>query len=182
MEQINDIGQRLRTIMKNSTLKEFADSIGITVRALSYYLAGRTPKNKILQIICEKYGVSMRWLRTGVGPMYIEDNSDKTADMSAVLPAETASQPIENIEYEKNKSADMSAVLKIQRELTDALKKGMAAQERIVELTEQNAELRLQLERRDTRIRELERENAQLREERKGAAAAQREAAGWQVG
>ena len=43
-------------------------------------------------------------------------------------------------------------------------------QERLLSLTEQNADLRLQLERRDLRIRELERENAGLREAQKGAA------------
>ena len=43
-------------------------------------------------------------------------------------------------------------------------------QERLLSLTEQNADLRLQLERRDLRIRELEKENAGLREAQKGAA------------
>lgn len=64
----------------------------------------------------------------------------------------------------------MSPVWEVQRELTDALKKRVEAQERIVELTQKNAELRLQLQARDQRIRELEKENAQLREARKGAA------------
>ena len=43
-------------------------------------------------------------------------------------------------------------------------------QERLLSLTEQNADLRLQLERRDLRIRELEKEIAGLREAQKGAA------------
>lgn len=51
-------------------------------------------------------------------------------------------------------------------------------QERLLSLTEQNADLRLQLERRDLRIRELERENAGLREAQKGASPVFRAATG----
>lgn len=46
----------------------------------------------------------------------------------------------------------------------------LGLQERLLSLTEQNADLRLQLERRDQRIRELEKENAELREAQKGPA------------
>ena len=71
----------------------------------------------------------------------------------------------------------MSAVLGVQRELTEALRqgmefqkqvmtltqeKGMEAQEKIATLTEQNADLRIQLERKDSRIRDLEREAAEV--------------------
>lgn len=179
MEQTNDIGQRIRTIMENLTLKEFAESIGITVRALSYYLAGRTPKNKILQVICEKYGISMRWLRTGDGPMCLSEEREKTtSDMSEVLRGMPEGQPIENIDLEKKETSDMSEGLRLRQKLEQSLEKMVELQERLLSLTEQNAELRLQLERRDMRIHELEKENAGLREASKGAAAVYRAATG----
>lgn len=54
----------------------------------------------------------------------------------------------------------------------------LSAQERLLAAIEQVAELRLQLERRDMRIHELEKENAGLREASKGVAAVYRAATG----
>lgn len=75
--------------------------------------------------------------------------------------------------------------LEIQQKLTEALQRGLAAQERIASLLEERAELqvalertRMDMERRDQRIRELEKENAQLRESRKGASPVFRAATG----
>ena len=81
--------------------------------------------------------------------------------MSAVL-AESNLQPVENINIEKKKTADMSAVLGVQRELTEALKQGMEFQKQVMTLTQENAELRVQAERHLSRIRDLERENAEI--------------------
>lgn len=58
---------------------------------------------------------------------------------------------------------DMSVVVELQQQLLNALRE----QNQIIQ---ENADLRIQLERRDQRIRELERENAELREAQKGAA------------
>lgn len=88
--------------------------------------------------------------------------------MSAVI-AESNLQPVENINIEKKKTADMSAVLGVQRELTEALKQGMEFQKQVMTLTQENADLRVQAERRLSRIRELERENEELRKMRKGS-------------
>ena len=56
----------------------------------------------------------------------------------------------------------MSAVLGVQRELTEALKQGMEFQKQVMTLTQENAELRVQAERHLSRIRDLERENAEI--------------------
>lgn len=79
----------------------------------------------------------------------------------------------------------MSPVYEIQWELTEALKKRAEAQERITSLLEEKAELQVALERatmnierRDMRIRELEKENAGLREAQKGPAFVRRAATG----
>lgn len=58
---------------------------------------------------------------------------------------------------------DMSVVVELQQQLLNALRE----QNQIIQ---ENADLRIQLERRDQRIRELEKENAGLREAQKGAA------------
>lgn len=65
----------------------------------------------------------------------------------------------------------------LQRELSGALRKGMELQERIASLLEDKAKLQFSLkrammniERRDMRIRELERENEELRKMEKRAA------------
>ena len=85
-------------------------------------------------------------------------------------------QPSENTGVDTTKTYDASQVSELQRQITDlrgrlsiALGKGMDLQERLMASTEQNANLRIQLERKDSRIRELERENEELRKMRKRA-------------
>lgn len=56
----------------------------------------------------------------------------------------------------------MSAVLGVQRELTEALRQGMEFQKQVMTLTQENADLRVQAERHLSRIRELEREAAEV--------------------
>lgn len=112
----------------------------------------------------------------------IDSVVNKMSDMSEVLEGEGARQPIENTGSNIEFFSDTSEKLRLRQKLEQSLEKRVELQERLLSLTEQNADLRLQLKERDIRIRELERENAGLREALKGAAAVQREAAGWQAG
>ena len=66
-------------------------------------------------------------------------------------------------------TSDTSEVLRLQSELALALKGQVELQERLMTSTQENAALRIQLERRDSHIRELERENEELRKMRKGS-------------
>ena len=66
-------------------------------------------------------------------------------------------------------TSDTSEVLRLQSELAIALKGQVELQERLMTSTQENADLRIQLERRDSHIRELERENEELRKMRKGS-------------
>lgn len=102
--------------------------------------------------------------------MRMDEKEAQAGDTSPVLPAFLSAQLIENIASEKNKTGDMSPVLPLSRETQELYRRMLELQERLLSLTEQNADLRLQLERRDLRIRELEKENAGLREAQKGAA------------
>lgn len=52
------------------SLTKFADSLGLSVSAVSLYEAGkREPTNAVLNLISQKYGISYAWLKTGEGPM-----------------------------------------------------------------------------------------------------------------
>lgn len=66
-------------------------------------------------------------------------------------------------------TSDTSEVLRLQSELALALKGQVELQERLMTSTQENADLRIQLERRDSHIRELERENEELRKMEKRA-------------
>lgn len=187
--QESTLADRLRKLRGNDSRRVFSLKYGIHEQSLIRYEKGiRTPDNEIIHRIADGEKVSFNWLRSGEGPMHIEDGSGETGDMSPVLPPHLQIQPIENIEFEKTKTGDMSPVLEIQQKLTEALQRGLAAQERISSLLEDKAELLLELERarmdverRERRIRDLEKENAQLREAQKGAAALQHDAA-WKTG
>lgn len=183
------LADRLRKLRGSESRRVFSLKYGIHEQSLIRYEKGtRIPDNDIIRRIAEGENVSFDWLRSGEGPMCAEDGGRETGDMSPVLSTHSQTQPIENIESKKTKTGDMSPILEIQQKLTEALQRGLAAQERIASLLEDKAELLLELERakmdverRDQRIRDLEKENAQLREARKGAAALQHDAA-WKTG
>ena len=105
------------------------------------------------------------WLLLGKGPMHPAPHTEGSAvgkmdDMSSILKCERA-QHTDFAAPQKNKTDDMSSVLGLQQKLLEALQEQN-------NLLRENAHLRLQLERRDMRIRDLEREIAELREARKG--------------
>lgn len=193
----NSFASRLRLLRGKESREKFAKKLGLSPRALVNYENGtRVPKSTLTSQICARLGININWLLTGEGSMRKFDGREESnQNRRHVGGFETSlnTQPIENISMRKNRTADMSAascrgmseieeeescpqpvgvpeVIGLQQELSGALRKGIELQERLLALTEQNAELRLQLERRDQRIRELEKENAGLREERKGVA------------
>ena len=155
MEKNKNFGYRIRTIMENLTLQEFADSINVTVRALSNYLAGRVPRKSVLQKICDRYGVVPRWL------MYKTDfpasESENVRRVAQNILGEDV-QHIENINIEENKNVRRVA----QTGNTDILDRYLRAVDENNTLIRENADLRIQLERKDSRIRELERENEEI--------------------
>ena len=105
--------------------------------------------------------------------------------MSEVFEGGDINQHIENIALKEKKSSDMSEVMLSYEESRNLYQKMLDLQERIATLLEDKAALQVALERanmdierRDQRIRELEKENAGLREAQKGAAFICRTAAG----
>lgn len=159
---IVELAQRIKTLRGNMSQAQFGKKVGTSQTTIGNYESGlRFPDSKTIVAICKTFDVNSEWLLMGTGPMYRTKQTDETADMSAVL-AESNLQPVENINIEKKKTADMSAVLGVQRELTEALKQGMEFQKQVMTLTQENAELRVQAERHLSRIRDLERENAEI--------------------
>ena len=67
--------ERLKELRKNHKCGKaqdmFANFLGISKSNLASYEAGRrTPSDAVIQLICEKCGVSEDWLRNGVGDMF----------------------------------------------------------------------------------------------------------------
>lgn len=179
---MSTIGERLRELRGSQTLEEFASSNGIHRVTLSRLEKGeRVPDANFLQTVTKNNNICSEWLLLGTGPMYAGEEASKMADTSAISPLSLSTQPTEKIDSQAQRVADMSAIAPLYEEHRRLYQKNMELQERLLAATEQNAELRLQLERRDMRIHELEKENAGLREAQKGAAALQHDA-GWKAG
>ena len=71
-----DINDRLRKaiLLKNKTLKKFALNAGISYVTLQRYLSGkRQPNVDALLKINNHLDVSLDWLLTGKGSMYLEE-------------------------------------------------------------------------------------------------------------
>ena len=168
--QDSTLADRLRKLRGNTPRKAFSLKYGIHEQSLIRYEKGtRTPDNEIIRRIALGENVSFDWLLSGVGP---ENNDDIQNDRHVGRFEKTLEgQPVEFFRSEDKGTTDMSAVLVLQQQLLDSLRE----QNRLLQ---ENANLRLQLERRDQRIRELEKENAGLREAQKGPAFVRHTAAG----
>ena len=183
----NSFAARLRLVRGKESREKFAKKLGLSPRALLNYENGtRVPKSDLLSQICARLGIDIAWLLTGVSSDgSIPEIKRGTSDMSEVFEGGDRNQHIENIALKEKKSSDMSEVMLSYEESRNLYQKMLDLQERIATLLEDKAALQVALERanmdterRDQRIRELERENAGLREAQKGAAFICRTAAG----
>ena len=102
MEQ-NGIGERIRALMGPDSPADFAEKVGVTVRALNNYLAGRMPKAEVRKRICAAYGISPMWLFQGHGAMHVDS---KMADASAI----SCGQSTANAGQDEVGTADVSVV------------------------------------------------------------------------
>lgn len=163
------LGQRIRMIRQGESRASFSRRLGISPASLQRYEGGeRQPDDEFLERLIADKNLCREWLLLGEGPMHPTPHTEErmageTDDMSAILKEENI-QHTDFTKIKENKTADMSAVLGLQQRLLDALQEQN-------NLLRENAHLRLQLERRDMRIRDLERELAELREARKGTSA-----------
>ena len=170
--------ERLRIIRGKLGQTEFAKRIGSSQTGVSAYEKGqRKPDYETLIRVSQEFGVTLDWLLLGTEPMYYSGHQEEQmADSrpTAKKHPEQLTDIIDKKEFISQQNDRQSAIL-------DYMKKTIALQERLLAATEQVAELRLQLQERDMRIHELEKENAGLREAQKGSAALQHDA-GWKAG
>ncbi|MBR4122293.1 MAG: helix-turn-helix transcriptional regulator, partial [Erysipelotrichaceae bacterium] len=72
---------RIRQVREQNslTITKFAEKLGLTVAAVSYYESGkRIPSNSVLVAISKEFNVSYAWLKTGEGPMLDPEADDST--------------------------------------------------------------------------------------------------------
>ena len=79
------MNNRIKTIRTtaNLTQQEFADKLGIKRGTIANYELGRNePIDAVIRMICQEFGISEKWLRTGEGDMRIPMSRDEEiADM-----------------------------------------------------------------------------------------------------
>lgn len=66
---------RIKMLRKelDMTQQEFADRLGIKRTTIGNYEAGRNePVDSVIALICDRFNVSVEWLRDGKGPMFKE--------------------------------------------------------------------------------------------------------------
>lgn len=67
---------RIKRVIEDSglTRRAFAKKLGVNESGFSSQLSGnRKMSDKLIALICTRFGVSERWLRDGVGPVYASD-------------------------------------------------------------------------------------------------------------
>jgi len=68
-KDVMNISQRLKNIRGQTSLKEFAENLGVHPNTITNYEKGRTPDADFLTLVCEKYKVNPTWLLIGDGDM-----------------------------------------------------------------------------------------------------------------
>ena len=69
------IGTRIKELRKffNLTQADFGEKIGLKPTAIGQMESGtRNVTERSIMLLCEKYNVSEKWLRTGEGEMFLE--------------------------------------------------------------------------------------------------------------
>ena len=75
--------ERLRLAFENATMAEIARSIDVPHATIRNYFHGRMPAPEVLIKIAGHTGVSLNWLLTGGGPMFI--SAERRLDLDEVL-------------------------------------------------------------------------------------------------
>lgn len=67
---------RIKKVIEDSglTRRAFAEKLGVNESGLSSQLSGkRKISDRLIALICTRLGVSEKWLREGVGPVYVAE-------------------------------------------------------------------------------------------------------------
>lgn len=85
-----EMSERISKIIESSSASktEFANTLKVTPAYISKLInKGAMPSDRLMDDICEKYGINEEWLRTGTGEMFAQNFKDKqiTAMIGDVL-------------------------------------------------------------------------------------------------
>ena len=164
------LGERIRHIRGKKSQAEFGKIIGISQSSVGVYEnESRLPDSKVLTSICNAFAISPAWLLMGEGEMHQGQKQVSTSADSRPFLQKENFQPIENNHNNIHQNSRQSVSKENTLEATLYMKKTIELQDRLLSVTEQNADLRIQLGERDARIRELTKENKALKEALKGA-------------
>lgn len=159
--------ERLKKLRGLETQKKFSERIGVSAQAvINYEKYGRIPNNRVIRQICERLGVSELWLVNGEGPMYKEqDEKALNIDPINILNDDKNQQ---RSEFNKN---DVFSELDHDQHSSrgDLLPRLLEQYAENAQLIRENGDLRVEIERREGRIRDLEREVEALRKAMKTA-------------
>ncbi len=79
----SEFSERLKRAFDHATMAEVARRIDVPHATVRNYFQGRLPAPEVLIKIAEKTGVSLNWLLTGKGAMYIA--GERPVDLDALL-------------------------------------------------------------------------------------------------
>lgn len=130
------IKERLRQVMdlKRLTIKELAECSGMPYRSLQNYLRGeREPNNDALLVLRTHLGISLDWLLTGEGDMYLNE-----AEKTLSSPVET---PFSNSDLTM-----LELINQLDPEVRKDLMRNAEEKQRMIELERKVNELSSELE------------------------------------
>lgn len=153
------MGARLRKLRGKLSQSEFAALIGSSQSGISAYEKDqRKPNYETLMRVSKAFFVNLEWLLTGEGAMrQIPAAQGETTDVSDAL-EDKKTQQADFIDGGKSKMTDVSAI-------SCSAEQMFMVQRELLDVTRQNGDLRVEVERlrmdverRDARIAELERQ------------------------
>jgi len=77
---MDEINERIKAIVSESGLTKtaFSQKLNVTQQYVSNLCLGKkTPSDRTIRDICREFNVSERWLRTGVGEMFVERSREE---------------------------------------------------------------------------------------------------------
>lgn len=170
---MDTLGERIRSIRGKRSREEFSKEYSIHPQSLGRYENGtRTPEDALLDKISNGEDVSFEWIKFGTGPLRVDKNflkEDLYHDRGLELCKTTQHTKIINSESKKDLYHDRAFDCSDLPRYVKALEESAALQRELTETIRENADLRVELERRKAQIRDLERENADLRKAMKPA-------------
>lgn len=150
------IGERLKILRAKTSQGDFAARFGVHRNTLARWEAGeREPDVTFLVQLSGQEKIAHKWLLTGVGPMFenmqsVSSDSEKHVRQSDML-KNIIPKHSDIIDVKKNAPYDRSDVSDTQQEISSLNRE-------LRDLLRENGDLRVDIERKNARIAELERE------------------------